>query len=528
MSFTQRLFTSYQPYADGNYRIGELYRIWYDSITHTLRIQLDNTPGGTIIAGGGAVSGPAQGITFVGDDSSGTRVSDGETLKITGTGGITTAVSGDTLTITGPNLSSYLTAEADTLDSVTDRGAITTNNITIGNLTFGSAGTGINFYDTSTLTYFPTQTNKDGKYLKVTRDISGNDIMSWETVATITGAVVYKGLWNAATNQPPVSDASGSAGWQYTVVGSATVDLGNGSISVQDGDLLIHNGAHYDLIPGPRSQIQSDWAQTNSASLDYIRNKPTTTITVVGDDSSGTIFNVGETIKIAGTQNITTAVSGDTLTITGPNLTPYLTNSTITVVGDDSTGTILNTGETIKIAGTSGISTAVSGDTLTITGPDLSGYATQRDYISAYDTQTQLLTSSEVNAGTAKPVLVRSTASAQDISIVSNSRITVTKTSVYNLQFSLQLENTGGGGSGSTVEIWLRQDGNAVPNSNTQVSVNTNSPYVVAAWNFVIPLTAGHYVELMWYTDNHHIEMPAIAAGDRPRVPSAIITLTEV
>jgi hypothetical protein len=352
--------------------------------------------------------------------------------------------------------------------------------------------------------------------------------MSWETVATITGAVVYKGLWNAATNQPPVSDASGSAGWQYTVVGSATVDLGNGSISVQDGDLLIHNGAHYDLIPGPRSQIQSDWAQTNSASLDYIRNKPTTTITVVGDDSSGTIFNVGETIKIAGTQNITTAVSGDTLTITGPNLTPYLTNSTITVVGDDSTGTILNTGETIKIAGTSGISTAVSGDTLTITGPDLSGYATQRDYISAYDTQTQLLTSSEVNAGTAKPVLVRSTASAQDISIVSNSRITVTKTSVYNLQFSLQLENTGGGGSGSTVEIWLRQDGNAVPNSNTQVSVNTNSPYVVAAWNYVIPLTDGHYVELMWYTDNHHIEMPAIAAGDRPRVPSAIITLTEV
>ena len=102
MSFTQRVFTSYQPYADGNTRIGELYRIWYDSITHTLRIQLDpTTPGGTIIAGGGAVSGPAQGITFVGDDSTGTRISDGETLKVTATGGITTAVTGDTLTITG-------------------------------------------------------------------------------------------------------------------------------------------------------------------------------------------------------------------------------------------------------------------------------------------------------------------------------------------------------------------------------------------------------------------------------------------
>ena len=102
-------------------------------------------------------------------------------------------------------------------------------------------------------------------------------------------------------------------------------------------------------------------------------------ITFVGDDSTGTAVNTGETIKIAGTQNITTAVSGDTLTISGPNLSSYatqsyvtsqgyITNSPITIVGDDSTGVTLNSGETIKIAGTSNITTAVSGDTLTITG----------------------------------------------------------------------------------------------------------------------------------------------------------------
>jgi len=382
MSFTQRLFTSYQPYADGNYRIGELYRIWYDSITHTLRIQLDpTTPGGTIIAGGGAVSGPAQGITFVGDDSTGTRVSDGETLKVTGTGGITTSMSGDVLTING-NIPTTLNSLTDVLLTDPVNGQVLKYDSNIGQW--------VNAADLTT--------GGDG--------ISLTDLSVSQQPATATGSLTYNNTTGVFAYAPSIG-----------------------------------------------------------------------TITVVGDDSSGTIFNVGETIKIAGASNITTAVSGDTLTITGP---------------------------------------------------DLSGYATQRDYISAYDTQTQLLTSSEVDAGTAKPVLVRSTASAQDISIVSNSRITVTKTSVYNLQFSLQLENTGGGGSGSTVEIWFSQDGNAVPDSNTQVSVNTNSPYVVAAWNFVIPLTAGHYVELMWYTDNHHIEMPAIAAGDRPRVPSAIITLTEV
>ena len=382
MSFTQRVFTSYQPYADGNTRIGELYRIWYDSITHTLRIQLDpTTPGGTIIAGGGAVSGPAQGITFVGDDSTGTRISDGETLKVTGTGGITTSMSGDVLTING-NIPTTLNSLTDVLLTDPVNGQVLKYDSNIGQW--------VNAADLTT----------GGEGISLT------DLSVSQQPATATGSLTYNNTTGVFAYAPSIG-----------------------------------------------------------------------TITVVGDDSSGTIFNVGETIKIAGASNITTAVSGDTLTITGP---------------------------------------------------DLSGYATQRDYISAYDTQTQLLTSSEVNAGTAKPVLVRSTASAQDISIVSNSRITVTKTSVYNLQFSLQLENTGGGGSGSTVEIWLSQDGNAVPDSNTQVSVNTNSPYVVAAWNFVVPLTAGHYVELMWYTDNHHIEMPAIAAGDRPRVPSAIITLTEV
>jgi hypothetical protein len=49
-------------------------------------------------------------------------------------------------------------------------------------------------------------------------------------------------------------------------------------------------------------------------------------ITFVGDDSTGTAVSLNETFKIAGTQNITTAVSGDTLTITGPDLSSYLTS----------------------------------------------------------------------------------------------------------------------------------------------------------------------------------------------------------
>lgn len=103
-----------------------------------------------------------------------------------------------------------------------------------------------------------------------------------------------------------------------------------------------------------------------------------TNIQIVGDDSTGAILGTGETFKIAGATGITTAVSGDTLTITGPDLTSYATTAyvdaqntaqALTFVGDDSTGTAVNSGETFKIAGAGGVTTAVSGDTITITGP---------------------------------------------------------------------------------------------------------------------------------------------------------------
>jgi hypothetical protein len=50
VAFTQDLFTSRRNYADGNLRIGEIDRLWYDSLTNTIRIG-DGNPGGKIVSG---------------------------------------------------------------------------------------------------------------------------------------------------------------------------------------------------------------------------------------------------------------------------------------------------------------------------------------------------------------------------------------------------------------------------------------------------------------------------------------------
>lgn len=48
MDYTQELFTSRSNYADGNKRIGQVGRLWYDSITNTLRVGTGR-PGGKIV-----------------------------------------------------------------------------------------------------------------------------------------------------------------------------------------------------------------------------------------------------------------------------------------------------------------------------------------------------------------------------------------------------------------------------------------------------------------------------------------------
>lgn len=56
-TFTQDFFTSRRNQSDGDSRIGELDRLWYDPKTNTIRISDGSTPGGIVV--GGAAGGVA-------------------------------------------------------------------------------------------------------------------------------------------------------------------------------------------------------------------------------------------------------------------------------------------------------------------------------------------------------------------------------------------------------------------------------------------------------------------------------------
>jgi hypothetical protein len=108
-----------------------------------------------------------------------------------------------------------------------------------------------------------------------------------------------------------------------------------------------------------------------------------------------------------------------------------------------------------------------------------------------------------------------------------NSRVYVAEEAIYNIQFSAQLDKSGG--SASAVYIWLMVNGVNVANSATKVVIDGPNSEIAAAWNFVLPLAENDYFELAWQSSDTNVflaEEPA--SGNVPEIPSVILTVTWV
>jgi len=138
-----------------------------------------------------------------------------------------------------------------------------------------------------------------------------------------------------------------------------------------------------------------------------------------------------------------------------------------------------------------------------------------------YDTTTQ--TAAVIN--TAYAITLNSTSLTQGVSIgTPTSRVYVDRTGSYNIQFSLQLVSTNA--ASKDVYIWADVNGTSVPESATKLTLSGSSNAYVAAWNFVIRMSAGDYFRLMWSTTNTNVQIARIAASAPvPAIPSVILTV---
>ena len=188
-------------------------------------------------------------------------------------------------------------------------------------------------------------------------------------------------------------------------------------------------------------------------------------------------------------------------------VTLKLTNVTLTQTTD--TVQVTRTVPEVVIAGVSGP-----------VGPAFPGY-----YGSFTDSTTQTIT-----ADTAKAVTFDTTEESDGVTIgTPSSRIVITNAGTYNIQFSLQLDKTDGGQDDAT--IWLRINGQDVPRTATDVTLEQSARRIVAAWNFVYTFTAGQYFELVWSSHDPSMRLKSEVTRTgpiRPAVPSAILTVCQV
>jgi hypothetical protein len=107
------------------------------------------------------------------------------------------------------------------------------------------------------------------------------------------------------------------------------------------------------------------------------------------------------------------------------------------------------------------------------------------------------------------------------------SQIIVSQTGLYEFNYSLQLDKSGGGTA--RVDIWLRKNGVNVPDSASQVVVAGTNGETLPFVNYYLQLNAGDYIELAFASSDASVialSEPAITTPYvRPAVPSIIANI---
>jgi len=145
-------------------------------------------------------------------------------------------------------------------------------------------------------------------------------------------------------------------------------------------------------------------------------------------------------------------------------------------------------------------------------------------YGSFYDTSFQ----SNPVANVIRTVRYNSTDISNGVSIVDGTKIKVTNTGIYNIQFSIQVYKTDGGAD--SVDFWLSKNNNSVSDTNTRVTLFNSNQYTISAWNYVVSANAGDEYELKWSSADTNLSLYTsgpFTNPTRPRIPSVILTVVQ-
>lgn len=113
-----------------------------------------------------------------------------------------------------------------------------------------------------------------------------------------TGGMQYQGTWNASTNTPTLSNATGTDGHFYRVTTAGTQNLGGGNITFSVGDDVIHNGSVWQRAPSGTTSTNLALG-TRTATTMPITNSNGTGFTIpIATTSLGGLLSATDKVKL--------------------------------------------------------------------------------------------------------------------------------------------------------------------------------------------------------------------------------------
>ena len=284
----------------------------------------------------------------IADDTSSTiTLNTGSTLKIAGGTGITSSVSGQTVSLDIDNTVATLTG-TQTLTNKTLTTPIISSISNTGTLTLPTS--------TDTLVARATTDTLTNKSISLsTNTITGTSAELATAISdeTGSGALVFANTPTLVT--PNIGAATG------TSLNLTNINLESNGNATIAGVLAANGGITVDttnfIVSGTTGAI------TTLSTLDLGHASDTT----LSRSSAGVLAVEGIVVPTISSSNTLTnkTISGSDNTISNIG-NSSLTNSSITISDDTSSTTTISLGETLKISGGTGITSSISGDTITL------------------------------------------------------------------------------------------------------------------------------------------------------------------
>ena len=325
-------------------------------------------------------------------------------------------------------------------------------------ITLGNGGTSTLNLDIDGLTA-KTTTNPDD-YIAVYDSGSSSikKISRSDWLSGITGALQYRGTWNASTNTPMLSDATGVAGYVYAVSAAGTQDLGDGPIVFGAGDFVIHNGTQWQVAPSA-SAVTSVFGRTSAVSAqngDYtalqITNTPAGNLAAVTVQAA---LNELDNEKLGSLNGLTT------------NSQVFANDTNVTISSAGSTHTIGWTGTLAVGRGGTGLNTLTNKGVL---------YANSTSTLTqANGTAGQVLLANSSDIPTFMTLTGDVTVNSSGVTAIGAGKVTNTQLVNSSLSVTAGTGLTGGGsaalgGSSAALNVTYGSGANTAAQGNTALS----------------------------------------------------------